>query len=95
MVAKPKTAMNKQIDSMHLVGSEMNDFEASKLQKRSMFDKNVVFHFQSLEHQLDYIFSHLGLANDSHINYPVLFTEPFCNPNYSRSHISELFFECY
>lgn len=62
-VAKPKTSVNRQIDAMHLVGDEINEFEASKVARRSMFDKNVVYHTQSLEHTLDYIFSHLGLAN--------------------------------
>ena len=80
---------------MHLVGDEINEFEASKVAKRSMFDKNVVYHMQSMEHTLDYVFSHLGLANDSQIDYPLLLTEAMCNPNYSRSLVSELLFECY
>ena len=80
---------------MHLVGDEINEFENSKVSKRSMFDKNVVFHIQSLEHMLDYTFSHLGLCNDSSIDYPLLFTEAMCNPNYSRALVSELIFECY
>jgi actin-related protein 5 len=95
LVAKPKTSANKAIDSIHLVGDEINEIDASKVSKRSMFDKNVVFHIQSLEHMLDYTFSHLGLCNDSAIDYPLLFTEPMCNPNYSRSLVSELLFECY
>jgi len=44
LVAKPKTTVNKAIDAMHLVGDEINEFEGSKVSKRSMFDKNVVFH---------------------------------------------------
>lgn len=80
---------------MHLVGDELNEFEASKIGKRSMFDKNVVYHIQSLEHMLDYTFSHLGLQGDSSIDYPLLMTEAMCNPNYSRSLVSELLFECY
>ena len=60
-----------------------------------MFDKNVVYHLQSFEHTLDYTFSHLGLGNDSSIEYPLLLTEALCNPNYSRSLVSELLFECY
>ena len=80
---------------MHLVGDEINEFEASKVAKRSMFDKNVVYHLQSFEHTLDYIFSHLGLANDTQIDYPLLLTEAMCNPNYSRALVSELIFECY
>ena len=95
MVAKPKTSVNKQIDSMHLVGDEINEFDAGKIVKRNMFDKNIVYHYQSLEHMLDYTFGHLGLYSDTSIDYPLLFTEPLCNPNYCRQHVSELFFECY
>lgn len=80
---------------MHLVGNEMNEFEASKVSKRSMFDRDVVYHMQSFEHTCDYIFSHLGMANDSSIEYPLLLTEAMCNPNYSRALTSELIFECY
>ena len=80
---------------MHLVGDEINEFDAGKIHKRSMFDKNIVYHVQSLEHTLDYIFGHLGLSQESSIEYPVLMTEPMCNPNYCRSNISELLFECY
>ena len=60
-----------------------------------MFDKDVVYHTQDLEHTLDYIFSHLGLAHDKSIDYPLILTEAFCNPNYSRAQVSELLFECY
>ena len=41
------------------------------------------------------MFSHLGLANDTQIEYPLLLTEAMCNPNYSRALVSELVFECY
>lgn len=44
LVAKPKTTVNKAIDSMHLVGDELNEFDAGKIQKRSMFDKNIIYH---------------------------------------------------
>ena len=44
---------------------------------------------------LDYTFSHLGLGQDSAIEYPLLMTEAMCNPNYSRGLVSELLFECY
>jgi len=44
---------------------------------------------------LDYTFGHLGLSNESSIEYPVLMTEALCNPNYCRSNVSELLFECY
>ena len=94
-MAKPKTSVSKQIDALHLVGQEIDEFDNSKVAKRSMFDKNVVYHLQSFEHTLDYTFSHLGLGNDSSIEYPLLLTEALCNPNYSRSLVSELLFECY
>jgi len=60
-----------------------------------MFDKNIIYHIQSLEHMLDYTFGHLGLSNESSIEYPVVMTEALCNPNYCRSNVSELLFECY
>jgi actin-related protein 5 len=44
---------------------------------------------------LDYTFSHLGLAKDSQIEFPMMMTEAMCNPNYSRSLASELLFEVY
>lgn len=80
---------------MHLVGDEINEFDAGKIHKRTMFDKDVVYHYQSLEHMLDYTFGHLGLANESSIEYPLLMTETMCNPNYCRQNVSELLFECY
>ena len=43
LVAKPKTSINKQIDALNLVGSELNQFDSNKLQKKTMFDKNVVY----------------------------------------------------
>ena len=80
---------------MHLVGDEINEFDRGKVQMRSMFDKNVVYHIQSLEHMLDYTFSNLGLSNDHSIEYPLLMTEAMCNPNYTRGLVNELLFECY
>ena len=60
-VAKPKTLINKEIDSMHSVGDEFALFEQSKLHKKAIFDRNIVTHANNLEHVLDFIFSHLGL----------------------------------
>jgi actin-related protein 5 len=60
-----------------------------------MFDKNVVTSVTNLEHVLDYTFSHLGLSGESSIDYPLLLTEALCSPNYVRSNVSELLFECY
>jgi actin-related protein 5 len=92
VVAKPK-AFNKEFtDNVYLVGDECNLFDTGKIQKRSAFDKNVVYHVNSQEAVFDYIFSHLGVSGEA-VNYPVLLTEAFCNPNYSRGMISELMFE--
>ena len=44
IVGKPKTTVNKVIDSMHLVGDEINEIDVNKIGKRSMFDRNVVYH---------------------------------------------------
>jgi len=80
---------------MHLVGDEINEFDRGKVATRNMFDRDVVYHHQSLEHMLDYTFGHLGLSNDSKIDYPLLMTEAMCNPNYTRGLVNELLFECY
>ena len=95
VIGKPKTCVNKLIDQMCLVGNECNEIDPQKLQKRSVFDRNVVYHLQSMEHLCDYTFSHLGLHLDKSVEYPILMTEAMCNPNYSRSQVSELLFECY
>ena len=69
-------------------------FDQGKISTRSPFDKNVVYHVSSQEAIFDYAFSHLGI-HDNSVNFPVLLTEAFANPNYSRSLVSELMFECY
>ena len=54
-VGKPKT-LQREIDSIHIVGSQFAHFEASKIQKKATFDKNVVTQVGNLEHTLDYCF---------------------------------------
>lgn len=81
-MAKPKTLTNKEVDSLHIVGDEFNLFDSSKLHKKTIFDKNIVTHVNSLEQILDYCFSHLGI-NEA-IENPLLFLEPYGNPNYCR-----------
>ena len=93
-VAKPKT-FNKEISSnVALVGDEVSLFDQGRVATRTPYDSNVVYHVSSLESILDYTFSHLGIY-DSSVNFPILMTEPFANPNYSRAMTSELMFECY
>ena len=47
---------------MHIVGSEMAYFESSKLQRKLLFDRDVVTHQANLEHLLDYTFTQLGFT---------------------------------
>jgi len=58
-----------------------------------MFDRNIITHVNSLEHVMDYTFSHLGFS--SKIEMPLVFMEPLANPTYCRQQTQELFFECY
>ena len=44
LIGKPKTSVNKVIDSLHLVGDEMVEVDANKVGKRTMHDRNVVYH---------------------------------------------------
>jgi hypothetical protein len=44
VTGKPKTNLNKEVDSLHLVGDELNEFDKGKVSMRSMFDKNAVYH---------------------------------------------------
>ena len=53
-----------------------------------------MYHVPTFECTCDYIFSHLGVR-DSSVDYPVVLSEPFGNPNYSRALLNELLFECY
>ncbi|MPC17423.1 Actin-related protein 5 [Portunus trituberculatus] len=77
-----------------LVANDIVNIEAVRFQLKSPHDENVVTHFEAQETMLDYVFSHLGI-NTSQIDHPVILTEAFCNPNYSRQLMSELLFECY
>ena len=33
----------------------------------------------------DHIFHTLGLGNEGSVHHPIVMTEPFCNPSYSRN----------
>lgn len=57
---------------------------SSRFQLKSQFDKNVVTHFEAQEQVLDYIFSHLGVDNEGSVPHPIVMTEAFVTPNYSR-----------
>jgi actin-related protein len=68
---------------MHIVGDEFCYFDASKLNKKSIFDRDIVTNQNLQEHILDYCFSHLGINDD--IKSSVVMTEPLCNPNACRA----------
>lgn len=51
---------------------------------KTQFDRNVVTHFEVQEQIFDYIFFHLGIDTEGSVNHPVVLTEAFLNPNYSR-----------
>lgn len=57
---------------------------SSRFQLKTQFDKNVVTHFEAQEQVLDYIFSHLGVDNEGSVPHPIVMTEAFVTPNYSR-----------
>ncbi|KAK3866878.1 hypothetical protein Pcinc_027620 [Petrolisthes cinctipes] len=77
-----------------LVANDIGNIEAVRFQLKSPHDENVVTHFEAQETMLDYTFTHLDI-NTSRVAHPIIMTEAFCNPNYSRQLMSELLFECY
>jgi len=78
-----------------LVGNKIPYAEAYRLKPRSPFDRNVICHFESMEHILDHVFDGLGINGSSAVDHPIILTEAVCNPNYSRAKMSQLLFECY
>ena len=66
-----------------LVANDIVNIEAVRFQLKSPHDENVVTHFEAQETMLDYVFSHLGV-NTPQVDHPIILTEAFCNPNYSR-----------
>ncbi|XP_026321639.1 actin-related protein 5 [Hyposmocoma kahamanoa] len=77
------------------IGNDIINIEAVRFQLKTQFDKNVVTHFEAQEQVLDYIFSHLGIDNEGSVPHPIVMTEAFVTPNYSRQLMSELLFEAY
>ncbi|XP_028041509.1 actin-related protein 5 isoform X1 [Bombyx mandarina] len=77
------------------IGNDIINIEAVRFQLKTQFDKNVVTHFEVQEQVCDYIFSHLGIDSEGAVNHPIVMTEAFVTPNYSRQLMSELLFEGY
>ena len=92
-VARPRTGIDKDIDAAHIVGKELQHFDANKIQRKPLFDRDVLTHQANLEHLTDFVFTQMGF--EEQINSPVVVTETLCNPNKSRALLTELMFECY
>ena len=58
-VGKPKFNLKNQAEEF-LVGNEILNYDQGKINKKSPFDKNIICHFGTQEHILDYIFANLS-----------------------------------
>ncbi|KAK9506840.1 hypothetical protein O3M35_008702 [Rhynocoris fuscipes] len=94
VLAKPRRERGKK-DGEIQIGNDITNIEAVRFNLKGQFDRNVVTHFEVQEYIMNYTFSHLGIDTEGKVNHPIVMTEPFLNPNYSRSLMSELLFECY
>lgn len=66
------------------VGNEITNIETVRFQLKSQFDRNVAIHMEVQEQIFDYIFSHLGIDTEGKVDHPIVLSEAFLNPNYSR-----------
>ncbi|OXU27942.1 hypothetical protein TSAR_010339 [Trichomalopsis sarcophagae] len=94
LIAKPRKERGKK-DGDIQVGNDIANIEAMRFQLKTQFDRNVVTHFEAQEQIFDYTFTHMGINTEGCVNHPVILTETFLNPNYSRNLMAELLFECY
>ncbi|XP_049283042.1 actin-related protein 5 [Anopheles funestus] len=100
LLAKPrKDRTKKDIEVATVpvtqIGNDIVNIEAMRLQLRTQFDRNVVTHYNVQEQIFDYIFTKLGINSENGVPHKVMITECLFNPNYCRSLMSELLFECY
>ncbi|KAK0180138.1 hypothetical protein PV327_005810 [Microctonus hyperodae] len=94
LIAKPRKERGKK-DGELQVGNDITNIEAVRFQLKTQFDRNIVTHFEVQEHIFDYTFTHMGIDTECSVNHPIILTEAFLNPNYSRNLMAELLFECY
>ncbi|XP_039283759.1 actin-related protein 5 isoform X1 [Nilaparvata lugens] len=94
LIAKPRKERGKK-DGETQIGNDITNIEAVRFQLKQQFDRNVVVHYETQEQIFDHIFSHLGIDTEGRVGHPIVITEPYLNPNYSRALMSELLFECY
>lgn len=84
LIAKPRKERSKK-DGEIQVGNDILNIEAVRFQLKTQFDRNVVTHFEAQEQIFDYTFAHLGIDTNGSVNHPIVLTEAFLNPNYSRN----------
>ena len=84
LIAKPRKERGKK-DGELQVGNDIANIEAVRFQLKTQFDRNVVTHFEAQEQIFDYAFTHLGIDTVGSVNHPIILTEAFLNPNYSRN----------
>lgn len=84
LIAKPRKERGKK-DGEPQVGNDIANIEAVRFQLKTQFDRNVVTHFEAQEQIFDYTFTHMGIDTEGSINHPIILTEAFLNPNYSRN----------
>ncbi|XP_056320618.1 actin-related protein 5 [Danio aesculapii] len=77
------------------VGNDIPNPEPLRWTLKSAFDRDTVVNFDIQELVFDYIFMHLGINTQGHVEHPLVVTEPACNPLQCRQMMSELLFECY
>lgn len=94
LVAKTRKERGKK-DGELQVGNDITSIEAVRFQLKTQFDRNVAIHMEVQEQIFDYVFLHLGIDSDGCVDHPIVLSEAYLNPNYSRQSMSELLFECY
>ncbi|XP_057325666.1 actin-related protein 5 [Microplitis mediator] len=94
LIAKPRKERGKK-DGEVQVGNDITNIESVRFQLKTQFDRNVVTHFEAQEQIFDYTFTHMGIDTEGCVNHPIILTEAYLNPNYSRNLMAELLFECY
>ena len=107
LVAKPRFKKEETV-STYLAGSDISydhlvrwalrcaaEFCPRSHLRRSPHDNGIVTQWDAQEQILDHAFERLGIDTDGAVHHPIAMTECVCNPNFSRSKMSELLFECY
>lgn len=73
------------------MGNDITNLEAVRFQLKTQFDRNVAIHTEVQEQVFDYIFLHLGIDTDGCVDHPIVMSEAFLIPNYSRQCMKQIF----